>query len=991
VNLPALLSRPYNSLFGYDIFISYAHRGSKDYAAKLHEQLISLDYSCFIDKKEVPGGRALTSSLKSALNASKTLILIGTERALTRDYVQLEFQEFVKTGRPIIPLNVEGALTARLTSPPWNVIRERDLVWIDETGEAVAHRLPSPEVYEGVQNLFQFTRRNVVRRRWTTAAVVLILGTAVLAIWQAQKATAQTRIAEAQTQIAENRKTELERQTKALVEERQNLATANDTLRQTNTALYAERKTALLNAEKARTQEALALANAEKAMRRQRSAESLYLSDYGRRVYETNPLLGLAFSLEALDRVPADDSSSRSAIERSLTDRIQLGRIARLDKNDFGQPYFLNAPFFVLSRPGLKGEIRSVKTGLAIETLDDEIKYVSGAEEDKKEDDYESDLPNTPPADIPYFVIHYKDKPGELRRRADASLVARGVVNVRYDPKLPFFLVNYGDATSELRRVDNDQVTVRLGNNRKVAALKFVEGASYFLIAYLQSPGEIRSVTTGDVLDRVDTGEGLWSVFSVSDDQSCYSVGGVPFNTSVPGGTRVSVSKLRCLKGDQPVGPQKTISRVFFSPFSHHYIVAYPDSRGELRTTNTNEVITLNGTVSNVVFNPADTHYVVLYSDAAGEIRQFDNQSAIEIPPKLTAIEANQGSPGFRATYDYGPVVLLNDGAGKLNQIPVSGFQTSQIPKFIIAKNAVSGAQEIHRTDTGTVLQLTGRYASANSFQYRDFPYIEVDDNRRSFHETLGLLHSVTGNLIALDDHPIFSPKHTLVYQSSFLPSTSTVYRVDTGQAIASFYREVYISPDETCLVAVNSDFGSDNGGVDQFVWTDKEKTPLKLNGKVQRVEFASDSSLVWIEYDAIFEFGDFHSNMELRRTKDGKVIATGRGLLFTYDGKYFIVTNKNDQSELWANEDTPRKLTELGTGFSDVDWETSLGRVLVWYSDKSAYILDLTWLSHIAQQRENLPDKLIKLSCEPFTEQVIDTLDLKPLVQSAPLRICRN
>jgi hypothetical protein len=173
-------------LFGYDIFISYAHRGSKKYAEKLDEQLTSLDYSCFIDKKELPSGSSLNKSLESALRASKTLILIGTESALNRDYVQLEFQEFAKTGRPIIPVNVGGALARRLESQPWKVIKERDLVWIDETAEALEHELPSPEVYEGVQNLFKFTRRNVVRRRWVSGAVVFILGTAVIALWLAQ-------------------------------------------------------------------------------------------------------------------------------------------------------------------------------------------------------------------------------------------------------------------------------------------------------------------------------------------------------------------------------------------------------------------------------------------------------------------------------------------------------------------------------------------------------------------------------------------------------------------------------------------------------------------------------------------------------------------------------------------------------------------------------------------------------------------------------------
>src|SRR5687768_9711253 len=74
MKLKTLFSLPYSLLFGYDIFISYTRDGSKDYARKLYDQLTSLDYSCFIDNKDVPGGRSLNTSLNAALKGSKTLI-----------------------------------------------------------------------------------------------------------------------------------------------------------------------------------------------------------------------------------------------------------------------------------------------------------------------------------------------------------------------------------------------------------------------------------------------------------------------------------------------------------------------------------------------------------------------------------------------------------------------------------------------------------------------------------------------------------------------------------------------------------------------------------------------------------------------------------------------------------------------------------------------------------------------------------------------------
>jgi WD40 repeat protein len=172
----ALFSRLARFRFRYDLFLSYARSDGKPYALKLRDQLRALDFSCFLDQDELPPGNSLRSSLSRALRRSATLVVVGTERALKSTYVAQEISEFAATGRTIIPIDFQGTLA----DPPWSVLRERDLVWIDETREALERGAPSPVVADGIDKLFKYTRRNVrVRGQILATAVVFLVGAAV--------------------------------------------------------------------------------------------------------------------------------------------------------------------------------------------------------------------------------------------------------------------------------------------------------------------------------------------------------------------------------------------------------------------------------------------------------------------------------------------------------------------------------------------------------------------------------------------------------------------------------------------------------------------------------------------------------------------------------------------------------------------------------------------------------------------------------------------
>lgn len=170
----------FRARFRYDVFISYSHRDAEDYAANLKQQLTALDFSCFIDEEEAPAGSSLDPTLVKALKKSAVLVLLATERALVRPYIISEFEKFAATQRTIVPINILEALTrneeAALSKAPWKIIKDRNLVWLDEGADAFAKQNPSPKIADGIDKLFKYTRRNTRVRTEIigTATIVLV-------------------------------------------------------------------------------------------------------------------------------------------------------------------------------------------------------------------------------------------------------------------------------------------------------------------------------------------------------------------------------------------------------------------------------------------------------------------------------------------------------------------------------------------------------------------------------------------------------------------------------------------------------------------------------------------------------------------------------------------------------------------------------------------------------------------------------------------------
>jgi len=267
-------------LFRYDIFISYARRDGKDYAVKLRDQLRQLDFSCFLDFDELPAGNSLNNTLRRALRRSATLVVVGTERAVKSRYVELEVGEFTRTNRAIIPIDIEGSLAGA----PWPVVKERDLVWIDEVRAALDKGVPSPNVADQIDKLFKYTRRNSRVRAQVLATlglfVVVVAASLFLIRQQVNAATAASSEAErqkdaavAQKQVADRASADAEEQKRAAAAATTAAERAEEKALSASDKAEAAELAAGEAAAEAKRQESAALKSAARAREEQARAE----------------------------------------------------------------------------------------------------------------------------------------------------------------------------------------------------------------------------------------------------------------------------------------------------------------------------------------------------------------------------------------------------------------------------------------------------------------------------------------------------------------------------------------------------------------------------------------------------------------------------------------------------------------------------------------------------------------------------------------------
>ncbi len=197
-------------LFGYDIFISFAMglppRGTQSYASDLARRLRERDFTVFFSEEEAPPGEHLDSTLRSALQRSKALVVIANRGTLSAPrWVRKEVEDFRARhpGRPVIPVNIGGALQdPALGDDAHAWIGFRDKIWLDETEQAVIAGIASDALVDRLATAPAAIRSNVGWRwvvRSVAASLVMLVAGLGYATWQAGLNASE---AERQRQVA---------------------------------------------------------------------------------------------------------------------------------------------------------------------------------------------------------------------------------------------------------------------------------------------------------------------------------------------------------------------------------------------------------------------------------------------------------------------------------------------------------------------------------------------------------------------------------------------------------------------------------------------------------------------------------------------------------------------------------------------------------------------------------------------------------------------
>src|ERR1044072_380936 len=214
-------------LFGEDIFISYSRHDAPTYAAGLANELAARNFSCKFDQWGTEPGRELPEPLKRALRRSAMLVLISGKAATRSSSVRKEIEEFLKTGRMIIPIDLDGTI---VTAPWWGLVE--GLPVSPETPDNIKKGDPSEEIINRIQKTFNFNRKDQRLRKMArvVASVVILLllagaaaGTLAgmkgkQAAEELAKAVDARAEADRQTGFANDAKDEARRQTQASID-----------------------------------------------------------------------------------------------------------------------------------------------------------------------------------------------------------------------------------------------------------------------------------------------------------------------------------------------------------------------------------------------------------------------------------------------------------------------------------------------------------------------------------------------------------------------------------------------------------------------------------------------------------------------------------------------------------------------------------------------------------------------------------------------------
>ncbi|MBO9400523.1 TIR domain-containing protein [Shimia sp. R9_3] len=204
--------RVVNALFGYDFFISYAHKDGVGYPQAL-DRALSKDFTTHLDTRDYRLGQDLGLLTKIRIRNSKHLIVVARPHALTKSiWVRREVETFQNKGKAPIIVDVDRAVKRALDQPvsgalsAWikaqQIVHDDGsvidpLLWVSDDGEVNERneRVPAPKVIERIRASFTGAKVETMRLRVVTVAFLSMMLLATLSAFFAYNFDVQRKTA----------------------------------------------------------------------------------------------------------------------------------------------------------------------------------------------------------------------------------------------------------------------------------------------------------------------------------------------------------------------------------------------------------------------------------------------------------------------------------------------------------------------------------------------------------------------------------------------------------------------------------------------------------------------------------------------------------------------------------------------------------------------------------------------------------------------------
>jgi hypothetical protein len=1031
-------------IFGEDIFISYARKDSSTYATGLAEQLTKRGFSCFIDRLGSEANQVLPNSLRRKIRNATMLVVIGTKWSGTRDSIRDEIAEFKRTKRTIVPVDLDGSIYDAVW---YNEIEgiapepEKNLQALDDGN-------PSLAVLSRIEKAFRYLRRNQRLRFMTIGMVTILVLLLAISAYAGRKAASELARAERARQEADDQRRIADEQTKAAEEAKKQ---AQQALRDADK----QKKIADAKTEEAKQQSKIADESLKEAHRQQQIAATqraaaerqskisvgLSLASEGKKEFEANPMLGLRLGLEALSQLPEDDVASRKAVEESIRTMSAQGRVMKLGGDAFETPTFIkNSQLFVLVRAEGPSELRRSDTGELVQTLPDKAVEVSQPER---------------PAPVPYFMLKYEHAPGEVRRGDTGEVVASGKVkeflNLNIFGEVPFAVVEYEDAPDQLLPTDRWGLPIALSG--RLQSIQRFTDAPWMLFSYHSNQVELRRLDLKLAATYPDVqiwGRQLPKV-EASSDRSLFCVKGLVGDDY----SGYDWAELRRADSGELVSLTGKVRDVVFSPRGPYFIVAYSDAPGEVRRTDSNQIVRLPKLVKQAAFGQHSTAFLVRYDDKSGEMYLAPEAEPISLRGPIEKVEPEENVPYLKVTHSLLlDVEYLNERTGaRINPSPAQYYKQSDASlddqsKFValavyrdqkkfyelhrrdlgeivtLPQSAVQitflkgtpyllivyegGRCELRRIDDGSVIPVafTAFVPQDRPSEEKPFARIEFSPDLTTFviyddHKG-AIFRAPTGEKLGeLSEGQFVSP--FMMYFSADSTRLLTTYtshapelrRTDTGAVIQQLTDEIdprpsysFFSPDSTRLVVTYQNHAPELRRSDTAAVI-KQLSDETDAGKLEGVFFNKQSTFFTAQY--------YGGSMELVRADNGEVLAPLVGgarlssVQFSPSGDYAVLTFADNRAELWNTAGVPRRVIELNRNLTSFRFDEPNNQLMVWHSDKRAYILDLRWISNMTSGSGRVPfERLIQSSCEAYKHHPLPLGILERYLVGESPRVCQ-